>query len=139
MPVDQLHVLPGLQPSHDPTFVDRLEAAMRGRLEVYFAAIPPSLIEPFDAVYAPRDHPIGEAAVRQTIEEWQAGHFHTVLVYQEGDHFVLSDDYIFWEAAKEGRPDFLPCWVLGKPEHTGIVDVQGPLAQLDVPRAVGLG
>ena len=50
---------------------------------------------------------------------------------------MLSDDYIVWEAAKQGRPDFLPCWVLGNPSHDSIENVQGPIEVAEIKRLLG--
>ncbi len=44
---------------------------------------------------------------------------------------------LFWEAAKLGDPDFLPCWVLGRPDLEGVVDIQGPLDEAGVRSAIG--
>jgi hypothetical protein len=50
---------------------------------------------------------------------------------------VLSDDYIVWEAIKQGGPDFMPCWVLGTPSHGSIENLQGPIETTEIARLLG--
>jgi hypothetical protein len=105
---------------------------------VYFAAIPPAHIRPFDPDYDPGRVPIGEAAITETMSRWRQGQFSKAWVYQKGDSFILSDDYIIWEAVKRGQPDFVPCWVIGKPTIPEVVDVQGPIRVQDIRQLLGL-
>lgn len=129
--------LPGLIPRFDPVFDYLVESAASGRLDVWYAAIPRNAILPFDPEYAPRKHPVGEAAVREVMSRGKKGEFAKLWVYQRGQVFVMSDDYIVWEAAREGQPDYLPCWVLGRPEHSRVVDLQGPLDHPSVLQLLG--
>ena len=137
MPPDQLHSHPELTPVADPHFDDLLDQALKGTLPVYFAAVPLAAIVPFDKNYLPNKHPAFEAGVVQVMRQWQEGQFRQVCVYQAGQEFVLSDDYLTYEAALRGQPDFVPCWVLGRPEHDGVCDVQGPLDIPSVKRVLG--
>ena len=138
MDVEEIHALAGLRPLYDPILGHLLEGAYHGSVDIYYAAIPLSVIRPFDPDYDPSKHPVGAAAIADVTARWRAGHFENVVVYQKGDVFILSDDYIIWEAAKRGQPDFLPCWVLGRPQHFLAVDVQGPLARGEVAKVIGL-
>jgi hypothetical protein len=135
---DDLRLLPGLAPVLDQRFLALADQALVGDLPVYFAAIPLSLIRPFDAAYDPAAHPVGEAAIRQVMAEWTAGSFTPAWVYPATGAYVVSDDYIVLDAARRGQPDFLPCWVLGEPTVPGPVDVQGPIAVRDVATQLGL-
>lgn len=127
----------GLKPLFVSVFSHLIERACKGAVDVYFAAVPVGLLRPFDRDYDPCAHPAGEAAVEAVMAHWKKGQFQYVWVYQQGDEFLLSDDYIIWEAAKRGRPDCLPCWVLGKPLHPQARDVQGPIDPNEVPRLLG--
>lgn len=129
----EIEALAGLKPLRDDVFLYLLEQALAGSLPVYFAAAPPALIDPFDAGYEPERHPVGVAAVDACVRAALRGDFQNMWVYPKGNRFALSDDYIPWAATKRGRPDFVPCLVLGEPKTPGIVDVQGPLA-LDLVR-----
>ena len=126
MKVSEIEALAGLRPLHDPVFSHLLEGALAGRVPVYSCEIPPGLIRPFDRDYAPSRHPVGRAAIQDTIRRWVQGDVHKVWVYQEEQHFVLSDDYIVWEAVKQGPPAVLPCWLLGTPSNASIRHVQAP-------------
>ncbi len=130
--------LVGLQPLSDPVFNHLLESALAGRVDVYFAAVPRSAIRPFDPDYEPQRHAVGVAAIEEVMKRWRAGAFPFSWVYQKGHEFILSDDYINWEAAKLGAPDFLPCWVLGRPDLEGVVDIQGSMDEASVRSAIGL-
>jgi hypothetical protein len=134
----EITALAGLQPLHDPVFSHLLESALSGRVDVYFAAVPRNAIRPFDPDYQPQRHPVGQAAIQDVVARWEKGQRQPVWVYQKGDHCVLADDYVVLEAAKITAPDYLQCWVLGRPELKGVVDVQGPLEEADVRKAIGL-
>ena len=121
-----------MQPLRDDVFQYLLGEALVGRVPLYAATIPLPLIRPFDSEYEPAKHPAGEAAIIQTMTEWRAGVFVHVWVYPKEDHFVLSDDYIIWEAAQRGQPDHMPCWVMGYPTLDGVLDIQGPIDEDDV-------
>jgi hypothetical protein len=135
----EIEALAGLRPLYDPVFAYLIEGAYKGRVDVYFAAVPFALIRPFDPDYDPGKHPVGRAAIAEFVARWEQGDFAQSWVYQKGDEFVLSDDYIVWEAAKIGKPDFLPCWVLGKPNNKDLKDVQGPIDSREVPAMLGFG
>ncbi len=128
----------GLQPLHDPVFSHLIDRAAKGGVPVYYGAVPRDAIRRFDTEYDPRLHPVGRAAVDELMEAWQRGEFTNVWVYEEGDGFVLSDDYICWAAAEEGQPDFLPCWILGMPTLPCVADLQGPIEESEVPGLLGL-
>lgn len=132
-----IEALSGLSPLFDPVFDHLLERALSGDTEVYFAAVPRALVRPFDPDYNPSLHPVGVAAISEVNTRWRAGDVSQVWVYPKDDGFIMSDDYIVWEALKEGQPDFVPCWVLGKPNPSTVKDLQGPLEQSAVRRALG--
>ncbi len=138
VPVSSLHNHPDLTPKQDDHLVALMEGAVRGEVPVYFAAVPLSLCIPFGPDYRPELHRVGAEAIDQTIEAWQKGKFAKLVVYQRGVWFVVADDYIPLFAALRGRPDYVPCWVLGKPAGGLVKDVQGPIAPADVPELFGL-
>jgi len=136
--VKDIHIDPTLSPKTDEEWMHLAEAATKGRLPVYFAAIPLILCVPFDLDYRPDLHPVGKQAIEQAKLEWKQNNFHNLIVYPRGKWFVVSDDYIQLFAALEGRPDYLPCFILGKPDNDLLRDVQGPIAIEDVPKILGL-
>lgn len=136
--VSDIHLLPDLTPKHDEQFSALLQGAVSGDVPVYFAAVPLALCVPFDLDYRPDLHPAGAMAVSQVTEEGRNGQFQKLFVYQRGKWFVVSDDYIVLFAALNGLPDYVSCWVLGKPEGGLVRDVQGPIALKDVARLLGI-
>jgi hypothetical protein len=136
--VSDIHSLPELTPKHDERFSALLQGAVSGDVPVYFAAVPLALCVPFDLDYRPDLHPVGAKAIGQMTEEWSNGQVQKLFVYQRGKWFVVSDDYIVLFAALNGLPDYVPCWVLGKPEGDLVRDVQGPIASNDVARMLGI-
>jgi hypothetical protein len=137
--VDEIDSLLGLRPLRDDVLGYLLQRAVDGLVPVYFAAVPRTLIHPFDTEYDPTKHPVGAAAIEQAMADWRAGNFAHVWVYPRGDGYVLSDDYIPWAAVLRGQPAFLPCWVLGYPSVPGAVDIQGPVELQRVRKLLGFG
>lgn len=136
--VSDLKIDPSLQPKSDPEWTRLAEGALKGQVPVYFAAIPLILCVPFDMDYRPDLHPIGRQAIQTFIEMAKRQEYKHLIVYPRGKWFVVSDDYIQLFAALEGRPDFLPCIIMGKPENEMIQDLQGPIDPKDVRKVFGL-
>jgi hypothetical protein len=138
MKVSDLKMDPSLQPKPDPEWTRLAKAALQGELPVYFAAVPLILCVPFDLDYRPDLHPVGKQAIQQFVEAAKMRESNSLIVYPRGKWFVISDHYIDLFAALVGRPDFLPCFILGKPDNDMILDLQGPIAVQDVPKSFGL-
>jgi hypothetical protein len=138
VPLNELHTLPELTPKHDETFLRLAQEAIQGTLPVYFAAVPLVLCVPFDPDYRPDRHPIGKQAIQAYAERGAKGNMQPIVVYPRGAWFVVSDDYITLFAAILGNPDYVPCWVMGKPDAEYARDIQGPIAVNEVPKALGL-
>jgi hypothetical protein len=138
IPAAHISFLPGLTPKHDERFSALLSSAVSGDVHIYFAAVPLALCVPFDLDYRPDLHPVGAAAIDQTTEAWSKGQFQNLFVYQRGNWFIVSDDYIPLFAALKGLPDYVPCWVLGKPEGNLVRDVQGPIDPKEVLHLLGI-
>jgi hypothetical protein len=73
------------------------------------------------------------------MSDWREGNFDHVWVYPNEDAYVMSDDYVVWAAVERGRPDYVPCWVLGYPLVTVAGDIRGPIEQDRVRRILGFG
>ncbi len=134
-----VHFLPGLTPKHDEQFSALLNRALAGDVPVYFAAVSLSLCVPFDLDYRPDLHAAGAMAISEMDEAWRNGQLQKMFVYQRGSWFVVSDDYIVLYAALRGRPEYVPCWVLGLPESDLVCDVQGPIEPSSIRGLLGLG
>ena len=83
--------------------------------------------------------PIGRQAVDAMKRNWLTGNFSKLWVYPDGSNYAMSDDYITFYAAKEGQPDFLPCFILGETEDSRVEPLQGPIQVSDVRKALGFG
>lgn len=129
---------PALTPKMDPQLMTLLEDAIKGKVGVYFAAVPFALCVPFDRDYRPHKHPAGQAAIQVISHAWRNGDVPRLIAYQQGAWFVISDDYIKLFAALRGLLDYIPCWVLGKPDSEFVKDVQGPIAVSEVPGILGI-
>ena len=135
--VADLKVDPATAPRSDERCIQLLTQAMRGTLPVYLALIPLSLCVPFDQDYKPGNHPLTakllEERAASIMEDGSA-----MIVYQAGDQFIVSDDYITLFAYHRHLPRYVACIVLGKPEHKLVSEIEGPLSLDEVPRALGL-
>lgn len=133
-----LQSIPELVPPTDPVFTYLLEEAVAGRMPVYFAAIPLTLVWPFAVDFDPERHPVGRQMVDAVFAAGCQGHMQRMWVYPRDQHFVASDDYVTLAAARRGDPDFVPCWVLGEPHLPGVEQIQGPIRLEDVRRLLGI-
>ena len=129
---------PSLTPAMDGKFQDLMIECIQGRTPVFYATVPLCQCVPFDTDYRPDLHPVGKQAIEQTMDQWRKGNFKPLIAYQRGRWFVVSDDYIALFAALNGRPDYVPCWIMGKPDCEGPTDIQGPIALAEVKKVLGL-
>jgi hypothetical protein len=136
--MSDIQSMPGLTPKRDDQFAALLQSAITGLVPVYLAAVPLALCIPYDPDYRPDLHEVGAEAISKLTGEGRQGQLQNLFVYQRGKWFVVSDDYIALFAALNGLPDYVPCWVLGKPEGDLVQDVQGPIAPSDVARLLGM-
>jgi len=129
---------PDLTPKRDERMLVLMEQATRGELPLFFGAVPLGLILPFDLDYRPDLHPVGKQLIDLAFQEGSEGKLHHIIVYPRGLWFVSSDDYAYLLAAIRGRADYVPCWILGRPDNDLVKDVQGPIAVAEIPKFFGL-
>lgn len=137
IPPSNIHSVPELTPKRDERFLQLLQSAVGGKLPVFYGAVPLPLCVPFDLDYRPDLHPAGAGAIKQVIKDWEDNHLHHMFVYPRGRWLVVPDDYVTLFAALSGLPDYVPCWILGKPDNELIKDLQGPIAPDEIPRLLG--
>jgi len=130
--------MPELRPKNDEVFLYLAERSLRGEEPVFFAAVPMEKIVPFDSEYDPEAHPVGREAVKAVMQSWEQGQVMAAWVYPRADKYVLSDDYIILAAARHGKPDYIPCYIVGRPLYEGVKDVQ-KLSPEAVREALGFG
>jgi hypothetical protein len=134
----EVHERSDWRPPRDPIFGYLLEQACLGALPVYFAAVPTARVVRHDPAFRPERSPDGEKVVQRLMADWREGKFHNLWVYPRGDLFVCSDDYFTLAAAERGQPDYLPCWVLGRPDTAIAKDIQGPIDPVALNRMLGI-
>lgn len=122
------------KPPEDPIFAYLVEEAIRGRVPVYFVAVPLNLIRPFAPEFHPENVPGGKQALEALVAHSQGGKIQYIWVYPRQEHFVMSDDYFTYAAATKLQPDFLDCMILGHPIVPGVKDAQGPIRTEDIRR-----
>lgn len=138
MNTNDVSIIPELVPPHDPKFALLVEGALLANVDVYYAAVRPSDIVPFSSSFDPEAHPVGRRAVQDVINRWRNNEFAVIWLYDEGAHFITSDDYVVWAAVRRGQPDYVPAYLLGRPEGAPATDLQGPLTLQAVKKALGV-
>lgn len=114
-------------PPKDEKFIDLYKKVIQGKLPYYYALIKKEGIKPFSSFIPKlsqeyRDYFFGKLNNKQTP---------CIHVYQDGNHFVMSDDYnLYFFYLELGVPEF-PCYVLGKPTGSFVVNSK----QVEVPKA----
>ena len=136
--MDDINVAPGLNPKIDDFFVDLIVKASEGRVPVYYAAIPLSLVIPFDVEYRPDLHPIGKQYIEKLVEDMESEKYHPLRVYPKGKWFICPDDYMELFAAIQGNPPYVPGYILGDFNNEDVKGVRGPLSVTDVRKILGI-
>ena len=131
--IDELHLIPDLTPKDD-RLTHLMQEAYEGRVPLFYAEVPLALCVPGDLDCRPDLHPAGKAAIRLAMENWRKQKPVSLLVYPRGVWFVVSDDYPALFACLRGLPEYVPCWVLGKPDSPVVKNVQGPIPIEDARR-----
>jgi hypothetical protein len=106
------------KPPHDEIFDMLFGLAMHGDLSVFFGAIPLQLIRPFSDEFKFASIPNGPEIITAIVDEALNGNLPRLWVYEKGEYFVMSDNYPGYEACIQGQPDFVPCWILGRPRNS---------------------
>lgn len=138
IPISKLNYIPDWELTPDPHFQKLFGDALDGKLPVYFAAIPTRLIRRFDATCRPEITISGRRVVDAITQAWREGKFQIIWVYECDGMFVASDDYFVVASVEAGKPDYCPCYVLGRPTHQEIRDIQGPIDHLKLRKGLGV-
>lgn len=119
------------KPPSDEIFDTLFALAIQGDLNVYYGAVPLGLVRPFSDTFKFAQLPGGAQIIDSIISEALRGNFAKLWVYEKDGVFIMSDDYATYEASLQGQPDYVPCWVLGKPRNPLVKHVQGPVDARD--------
>ena len=122
------------KPPHDEIFDTLFGLAIQDDLKVYFAAIPIGLIKPFSDKFKIAANPRGQQLIDSIISDAARGSFRYIWVYERGGIYVMSDDYLIYEAFLQMKSDYVPCWTFGKPRNPLVTKLQGPV---DARKAAG--
>ncbi|MGI8905689.1 MAG: hypothetical protein ACR2IE_04275 [Candidatus Sumerlaeaceae bacterium] len=128
--------LPEDPPPLDPRFSELLDQAVAGQVGVYYAQIPLASIYPKDPAYAVRPQPWDATVIPSLLQQSAESELPPMWVYQQGEQFIMSDDYPTYKAACFGKLKLVPCLVFGVPSGPGIQNIEGPCP--DVRKLVGL-
>ena len=115
-PVEPVH---GGDPLHAPfnaTLAELLAGYHSGRVTRYWAGVPRSLVQPFDAAYDPSTSATWAPVYRDVVQRMRDGVYPNLVAYQHGDVFVVGDDYLALHAYRETAAPWVACYLLGEPE-----------------------
>lgn len=139
--VDLKNIRPhqALKVKMDETFLELFDSAIMGKVPIYFAQVPFRLIRPFDESFLPqRRHPDGERGIQVIVELIKQGNGPAVWVYPKDGMFILSDDYISYEASSVAHAESVPCFVMGEAAAPGVEMIKGPLSREEILAALGV-
>ncbi|OGH03132.1 MAG: hypothetical protein A2798_01745 [Candidatus Levybacteria bacterium RIFCSPHIGHO2_01_FULL_37_17] len=100
----------------DQKLLDLLKDAYTKNFECYKALIKFDAIKPFSN-YVPE---IIRGDLDRFAKEEEKQQFHYLFVYQEGDKFIMSDDYKAYYCYKIIGTNEVPCVVLGEPKGENV-------------------
>jgi len=102
-------------PEQDKKLLDLIVAAHTQQIPTYQAVIPIEIIKPFCA-YKPKDDEHERFKVT-FLADLNRGVPEKLYVYQDGDEFIMSDDYHSYFAYIEEGFKKVPCIVFGECDH----------------------
>ena len=105
-------------PPQDSRLLHLLSEAGDGRCPLYFAVVPIKYVRVFSASYKPVSWEPWKVAVDLFKDVLSNKKSVPLLVYQEGDFFIVSDDYPAYYAHLETDEEMALCFVLGTPVGT---------------------
>jgi len=122
MDVNRLESKFGLpdNPEKDEKLIDLLVSAKKGLIPVYTAIVEITKIKPFCDYKPPKNRfDKTEQYLKTNIEKYDPPVLH---VYQDGDHFIMSDDYNAYFMYLEEEFKMVPCIIFGEFDIEGVQD-----------------
>lgn len=101
----------------DPKQMDLFRDAYTGKLMCFKAIIKADAIKPY-SLYVPE---IIKSTMDWFIRETENERYRLIFVYQEGDKFIMSDDYTAYYCYKVTDATEIPCVVLGEPIGDNVI------------------
>ena len=133
-----IHVHSQMAPKIDERFIELMHSALDGKTPIYFGWIPLSLCIPNDPDYRADCHPVISQNVDALVDRFLKKQLSRMIAYPRGSWFVIGDDYPPLFAYIKTKAEYVPCWIMGKPEGEDVQDLQGPIRLEDVPGIFGL-
>lgn len=101
----------------DNKFISLYKEVIQGNIPYFHALISKEFIKPFSSF-----HP----SVTKEYEDYvfrtlAAGEVPSIHVYQEGNKFVLSDDYLLYQYYLQIGVTEFPCFCMGEPTGEGVI------------------
>lgn len=118
---------PELEPMIDDIFIDLMLKSLRGHIKSYLATVPLNLIIPFDTEHNPESHRVGRQFLEEMTNDLMNGKTKSVMLYQKGRWFVLSDHYYELFAAINCDLPTLDALIFGEFENSKVKIMKGPL------------
>lgn len=112
----------------DKKFGELYKKIMLSELDYYYAIIKMKAIRPF-SMYKPKPHAGNQVYMLGRIKN---GDYPAMHVYQDGDEFIMSDDYHTYYTYLELGLDEAPCFVMGEPSGKNVVSKK----QVDNPKGL---
>lgn len=116
----------------DEKFIELYKQVAQEKLPYYWAVIKIDGIKPFSDA----DVEIEDSFRKHFLEKYTEGKPISIHVYQDGDVFVMSDDYMSFALYKGLGVKTIPCLVMGEPAGDYVIDkmkirFQAPFVQVD--------
>lgn len=101
----------------DEKFIELYGQVAKGKLPYYWALIKMEGIKPFTNA----EVVVNDEFKENFMKKFDQGKAISIHVYQEGDIFIMSDDYLSYTLYKQLGVNPVPCVVMGEPSGDYVV------------------
>ena len=103
----------------DQRFIDLYKQVLRGEIPYYWGLVKTKAIKPFSD-FKPE---ITEVDKKLFFNQLAKNDFPSLHVYEQGDEFVMSDDYKKFYFYLELGWKEIPCYIIGKTSNKSVADL----------------
>lgn len=119
-------------PPKDEKLLELLKLAYAKKIKCYPVSLEFEGVKPFSDF----EYEMTENVFQYFLKMAQDKQHHKLLVYQdEGDKFIMSDDYAYYQFCKIMQYDYVICFVLGEPKSKYVYERAQPF-YLEVPDGI---